>query len=77
MSKKEMKRKKGEGKKPFSWSKPLGYHQDTNIWLYFSSKLTYFFSHQVCLTLCNLMDQIMPGLLVLHCLLEFAQTHVY
>ena len=42
-----MKRKKGKGKNTFSWSKPMGYHQDTNIWLYFSTKLTYFFSHQV------------------------------
>ena len=49
-----MERKKGEGKKTFSWSKPMGYHQDTNIWLYFSTKLTYFFSHQVKLILVNL-----------------------
>ena len=28
-----------------------------------------------CLTLCNLMDYSTPGFPVLHCLLEFAQTH--
>ena len=30
-----------------------------------------------CPTLCNLMDCNMPGFPVLHCLLEFAQTHVH
>ena len=32
---------------------------------------------QSCLTLCNLMDCSMPGLPILHCLLEFAQTRVH
>ena len=32
---------------------------------------------QLCLTLCNPMDWSMPGFLVLHCLLEFAQTHIH
>ena len=31
---------------------------------------------QLCPTLCNPMDCSMPGFPVLHCLLEFAQTHV-
>ena len=30
-----------------------------------------------CLTLCDLMDCSTPGLPVLHCLPEFAQTHVH
>ena len=30
-----------------------------------------------CLTLCDPMDCSMPGFLVLHCLLEFAQVHVH
>ena len=30
-----------------------------------------------CLTLCDLEDCSMPGFPVLHCLLEFAQTHVH
>ena len=30
-----------------------------------------------CLTLCDPMDCSMPGLPVLHCLLQFAQTHVH
>ena len=29
-----------------------------------------------CVSLCNLMDCIMPGFPVLHCLLQFAQIHV-
>ena len=32
---------------------------------------------QSCLTLCDLMDCSTPGFSVLHCLLEFAQTHVH
>ena len=32
---------------------------------------------QSCLTLCNPMDCSMPGIPVLHCLLEFADTHVH
>ena len=32
---------------------------------------------QSCPTLCNPMDCSMPGFPVLHCLLEFAQTHVH
>ena len=32
---------------------------------------------QSCLTLCDPMDCSMPGIPVLHCLLEFAQTHVH
>ena len=32
---------------------------------------------QSCLTLCDPMDCSMPGLLVLHCLPELAQTHVH
>ena len=32
---------------------------------------------QSCLTLCNPMDCSTPGFPVLHCLLEFAQTHVH
>ena len=32
---------------------------------------------QSCLTLCDPMDCITPGFPVLHCLLEFAQTHVH
>ena len=32
---------------------------------------------QLCLTLCNPMDCSTPGFSVLHCLLEFAQTHVH
>ena len=32
---------------------------------------------QSCLTLCDPMDYSMPGFPVLHCLPEFAQTHVY
>ena len=30
-----------------------------------------------CLTLCDPVDRSMPGSFVLHCLLEFAQTHVH
>ena len=30
---------------------------------------------KLCLTLCDPMDCSMPGFPVLHCLLEFAQTH--
>ena len=32
---------------------------------------------QSCLTLCSLMDCSLPGFLVLHCLPEFAQSHVH
>ena len=32
---------------------------------------------QLCLTLCNPIDCSTPGFPVLHCLLEFSQTHVY
>ena len=32
---------------------------------------------QLCLTLCDPMHCITPGFPVLHCLLEFAQTHVH
>ena len=32
---------------------------------------------KLCLTLCNPMDCNMPGFPVLHCLPEFAQTHVH
>ena len=32
---------------------------------------------KLCLTLCDPMDCSLPGFRVLHCLLEFAQTHVY
>ena len=32
---------------------------------------------QLCPTLCDPMDCSMPGFPVLHCLLEFAQTHVH
>jgi len=32
---------------------------------------------QLCLTLCNPMDWSVPGFLVLHSLLEFAQTHIH
>ena len=32
---------------------------------------------QSCLTLCNPMDCSLPAFLVLHCLLEFVQTHVH
>ena len=32
---------------------------------------------QLCLTLCNLMDCSTPGFPVLHCLLEFPQTHIH
>ena len=35
------------------------------------------FSSLSCPALCNPMNCSMPGLYVLHCLLEFAQTHVY
>ena len=38
--------------------------------------VTMLFSHKLCLTLCNPMDCSMPGFLVLHYLLELAQTHV-
>ena len=30
-----------------------------------------------CLTLCDLMDYCVPGFLILHCLPEFAQTHIH
>ena len=40
--------------------------------IYFSTLL---FSNSVMLTLCDPMDCIMLGVPVLHCLLEFAQTH--
>ena len=33
--------------------------------------------NQLCLTLCKTMNCSMPGFPVLHCLLEFAQTHVH
>ena len=32
---------------------------------------------ELCLTLCNPVDCSKPGFPVLHCLLEFAQTHIY
>ena len=32
---------------------------------------------KLCLAVCNPMDYSMPGFPVLHCLLEFAQTHVH
>ena len=35
------------------------------------------FSHSVKLTLCNAVDYSTPGFLVLHHLLELAQTHVH
>ena len=36
-----------------------------------------FSAAQSCLTLCDPMDCSTPGFPVLHCLLEFAQTHVH
>ena len=37
----------------------------------------YFSVSKFCPTLCDPMDYSMPGFLVLHYLLEFAQTHVH
>ena len=41
------------------------------------TRLSCFLVIQLCPTFCNPMDCSMPGFPVLHCLLEFAQTHVH
>ena len=43
---------------------------------FFDTKLFLLFSNSV-LSLCDTMDCSIPGLPVLHCLLQFAQTHVH
>ena len=41
------------------------------LWIHFCCSVA-----QSCLTLCDAMDCSTPGFPVLHCFLEFAQTHV-
>ena len=70
-------------KKYFSWNKKFSWHLRASLTSSAECSLTLPCSvqfssvTQLCLTLCDIMNCSMPGLLVHHQLLEFTQTHIH